>query len=40
MVRDLGVLTYGLVICRDTEKEAEEVHRQIVEMGDWQAANT
>jgi len=28
-----------LVICRDTEKEAEEVHRQIVEMGDWQAAN-
>jgi len=37
--RDLGVLTYGLVICRDTEKEAEEVHRQIVDMGDWQAAN-
>ena len=37
--RDLGVLTYGLVICRDTEKEAEQVHRQIVEMGDWEAAN-
>jgi FMNH2-dependent dimethyl sulfone monooxygenase len=38
--RDLGVLTYGLVICRDTEKEAHRVHQQIVDMGDWQAAHT
>jgi dimethylsulfone monooxygenase len=37
--RDLGVLTYGLVICRDTEKEAQAVHQQIVDQGDWEGAH-
>lgn len=37
--RDIGVLTYALVICRETEKEAEEVHQQIIDMADWEAAH-
>jgi dimethylsulfone monooxygenase len=37
--RDIGVLTYGLVICRDTEEEAKAVHQQIIDMADWRAAH-
>jgi dimethylsulfone monooxygenase len=37
--RDIGVLTYGLVICRDTEEEAQAVHQQIIDMADWRAAH-
>jgi len=33
------VLTYGLVICRDTEEEAQAVHQQIIDMADWRAAH-
>jgi alkanesulfonate monooxygenase SsuD/methylene tetrahydromethanopterin reductase-like flavin-dependent oxidoreductase (luciferase family) len=36
--RDIGVMTYGLVVCRDTEKEARQVYDHILEKGDWEAA--
>ena len=36
--RDIGVMTYGLVVCRDTEREAQDAYNAIVEHGDWQAA--
>lgn len=35
--RQCGVMTYGLVCCRDTEKEAREVYDSIVRHGDWEA---
>jgi dimethylsulfone monooxygenase len=31
-------MTYGLVVARDTEKEAKEAFRQVVDMGDYGAA--
>ena len=31
-------MTYGLVVVRDTEKEAKEVFQQVVDMGDYGAA--
>lgn len=36
--RDCGVMTYGLVCCRDTEAEARELYASIVREGDWEAA--
>lgn len=35
--RQCGVMTYGLVCCRDTEKEARELYDSIVRHGDWEA---
>ena len=35
--RQCGVMSYGLVCCRDTEKEAREAYDNIVRHGDWQA---
>ena len=35
--RECGVMTYGLVCCRDTEAEAREAYHNIVRHGDWQA---
>ena len=35
--RECGVMTYGLVCCRDTEAEAREVYDSIVRHGDWEA---
>ncbi|MGE0858418.1 MAG: LLM class flavin-dependent oxidoreductase [Gammaproteobacteria bacterium] len=35
--RRCGVMTYGLVCCRDTEKEARELYDSIVRHGDWEA---
>ena len=35
--RECGVMTYGLVCCRDTEAEARELHDSIVRHGDWEA---
>jgi alkanesulfonate monooxygenase SsuD/methylene tetrahydromethanopterin reductase-like flavin-dependent oxidoreductase (luciferase family) len=37
--REIGVMTYAMMICRDTEREAQEVRREIIEQGDWGAAN-
>ncbi|MFD4194147.1 LLM class flavin-dependent oxidoreductase [Amycolatopsis thermoflava] len=36
--RDLGVMTYAFVICRDTEEEAQQVKRAILEAGDYEGA--
>ncbi len=38
--RQIGIMTYGLVVCCDTEKEARQKYRYIVEKGDWEAART
>ena len=35
--RQCGVMTYGLVCCRDTEREARELYDSIVRQGDWGA---
>jgi len=36
--REIGMMSYGLVVCRETEKEAQQQYRYIVEKGDWDAA--
>jgi len=36
--RPLSTMTYGLVVARDTEKEAKEVFQQVIDMGDYGAA--
>jgi FMNH2-dependent dimethyl sulfone monooxygenase len=36
--REIGTMTYAIMICRDTEREAQETRRAILERGDWQAA--
>jgi FMNH2-dependent dimethyl sulfone monooxygenase len=37
--RDINVMTYGLVVCRDTEKEAKAAFQQVIDEGDWGAAD-
>ena len=32
-------MSYALVCCRDTEQEARDLYQQIVDQGDWEAAN-
>ncbi|MEW1807764.1 LLM class flavin-dependent oxidoreductase [Pseudarthrobacter sp. NPDC080039] len=36
--RNIQVMTYALVVCRDTEEEAKAVHRRIIDEGDWDGA--
>ena len=36
--REIQVMTYGLVIARDTEKEAQDFHQKVIDEGDWGAA--
>lgn len=36
--KDLGILSYGNIICRETEKETKELYDRILEMGDWDVA--
>lgn len=36
--REIQVMTYGLVIARDTEKEAQDFHQRVIDEGDWGAA--
>ncbi|MYU22587.1 LLM class flavin-dependent oxidoreductase [Streptomyces sp. SID8352] len=36
--RAIDVMTYGLVVVRDTEKEAKAAFQQVVDEGDWGAA--
>lgn len=38
MGRDLGILSYGNIISRDTEKETKELLDHILELGDWDVA--
>jgi FMNH2-dependent dimethyl sulfone monooxygenase len=37
--RECGVMSYGLVCCRDTEAEARALYDRIVAEGDWQAVH-
>lgn len=36
--REIQVMTYGLVIARDTEQEAKDFHQKVIDEGDWGAA--
>ena len=36
--RDINVMTYGLVVCRETEAEAKAAFQEVVDKGDWGAA--
>jgi alkanesulfonate monooxygenase SsuD/methylene tetrahydromethanopterin reductase-like flavin-dependent oxidoreductase (luciferase family) len=36
--REIDVMTYGLVVCRDTEEEAKRDFQNVVDQGDWGAA--
>jgi len=36
--REIKTMTYGLVVARDTEEEAKRAFQQVVEDGDWGAA--
>ena len=36
--REIGMMSYGFVVCRDTEKEAKQAYDYVVEKGDWTAA--
>ena len=36
--RDIQTMTYGLVVCRDTEAEAKAAFQNVVDEGDWGAA--
>lgn len=38
MGRDLGILGYGNIICRDTEKETKALLQHILDKGDWEVA--
>ena len=38
--REIGVMTFGLIVCRDTEKEARQVFDHIVEKGDYEGLKT
>jgi alkanesulfonate monooxygenase SsuD/methylene tetrahydromethanopterin reductase-like flavin-dependent oxidoreductase (luciferase family) len=38
--RECGVMSYGLVCCRDTEQEARQLYDTIVAEGDWEATRT
>jgi alkanesulfonate monooxygenase SsuD/methylene tetrahydromethanopterin reductase-like flavin-dependent oxidoreductase (luciferase family) len=37
--REIGICTSALVVCRETEAEARQVYRSIIEHGDWVAAD-
>jgi alkanesulfonate monooxygenase SsuD/methylene tetrahydromethanopterin reductase-like flavin-dependent oxidoreductase (luciferase family) len=36
--RQIDVMTYGLIVCRDTEKEAKAAFQNVIDEGDWGAA--
>ena len=36
--RQIDVMTYGLVVCRETEKDAKAAFQQVLDDGDWGAA--
>lgn len=37
--REIGAMSMGLVMCRDTEEEAQALYRNILEKGDWEGAD-
>jgi FMNH2-dependent dimethyl sulfone monooxygenase len=36
--RDPGVITNAVIVCRDSEREAEEAYQEILTRGDWEGA--
>ncbi len=36
--RDIQTMTYGLIVCRDTEAEAKAAFQNVIDEGDWGAA--
>ncbi|WP_339165182.1 LLM class flavin-dependent oxidoreductase [Siminovitchia sp. FSL H7-0308] len=38
--KNLGILSYGNIISRETEKETQELYNQILDMGDWGVAES
>jgi FMNH2-dependent dimethyl sulfone monooxygenase len=36
--REIGVLSYAVVICRDSEAEAKAAYEEVLELGDWEGA--
>ena len=38
--REIGMMSYAFVVCRDTEKEAKQAYDYVIEKGDWTAART
>jgi alkanesulfonate monooxygenase SsuD/methylene tetrahydromethanopterin reductase-like flavin-dependent oxidoreductase (luciferase family) len=38
--RDISVLTFGTVVCRPTEEEAQAAYQEIWDKGDWEAVST
>jgi dimethylsulfone monooxygenase len=36
--RDIGVMSYAFIICRDTEREAQQVKQAILDAGDYEGA--
>lgn len=36
--RQISTMTYGLLVCRDTEKAAKAAFQQVIDEGDWGAA--
>ena len=37
--REIGVMSYAFILCRDTEREARQAYDYILEKGDWEAAS-
>ncbi|MFP6681307.1 MAG: LLM class flavin-dependent oxidoreductase, partial [Gammaproteobacteria bacterium] len=37
--RQCGVMSYGFVCCRDTEKEAKAAYQEVIDGGDWEATH-
>lgn len=38
--REIGVIGFGMMVCRETEREARDAYRLIIDQGDWEAART
>lgn len=36
--RDIGIMSYLFLLCRDTEREAKQAYQHILDQGDWDAA--
>jgi FMNH2-dependent dimethyl sulfone monooxygenase len=36
--RKIGIIAFGMMVCRETELEARQAYDQIISMGDWEAA--
>jgi alkanesulfonate monooxygenase SsuD/methylene tetrahydromethanopterin reductase-like flavin-dependent oxidoreductase (luciferase family) len=37
--REIGVISFSMMVCRETEREARQAYKQIIDQGDWEAAS-